>query len=1140
MENCFLTTVLNIRKAIFTVILVAFGIAAQAQVTTSSISGIVKDKKSGETLIGASVIATHVPSGTRYASITNEDGKYSMPAVRVGGPYKVVVTYVGYKESFQENIYSALGTSANVNFTVSEDATVMEEVVITSDKNDVFSSNRTGAATTVNSSQLSVLPTIGARTLNDFTKYNAQGNGRNFGGQDARLNNITIDGSVFNNGFGLGGSAIAGGRTGTTAVSLDAIEEIQVNVAPFDIRQSGFVGAGINAVTRSGSNDFSGSAYTFLRNESFIGKKARNVPVTVNKFNENIYGFRLGGPIIKNKLFFFANAELQRRTDPGTLYGPSDATNAIPTRVLRNDLQTLSDFMKTNFGYETGAFENFDYKTKSDKFLVRLDYNISDYNKLNVRYSHHDSESDFPISNSAALGNGNRGNLSTGLSMAYENAGYLLQDNTRSIVAELNSTFGSKSSNTFIASYNYQNEDRNYKNRSSTFPTIDIRNGIGDNTNYISLGFDPFTPSNRLNYTTMQLTDNYRMYLKNNTITIGASYERFKSENVFFPGSNGAYVFQSLQDFYTIAGATKANPSDTIKGNPLARFQLRYSALPGAAEPVQPLIANTISVYVQDEIQVTPKLNVTVGVRASRINFGNTGYENPAVPALTFNNPETQPVTGLKTGVLPDPQILFEPRLGFNLDVKGDKTLQVRGGTGIFTGRPPFVWISNQVGNNGVLTGLIDQSNIRSIRDNKGNLVNPFQIDNITSLNPSSAALPPTYEINVTDSKYRYPQVWKTNVAIDQKLPYGFVASLEGLYNANINQAVFYDYNLKTPNADQILAGPDSRPNYRAFSANPAVAASADTRINSSIINAYVMGSTNQGYNVTLTAKIEKTLNKDWGMMMAYTYSRTRDIMSGASTAFSSFTGGGNTGNPNRLPLAISDFEIPHRVIGYASYKLGYGGTGVFGGDFIMTLGFEATQSARYSYTYGGDLNGDGINNNDLLYVPTADDLKSGRFAFASNTVGALNTTFTSAQQAAAYEAFIQQDEYLNARRGQLTERNGAILPWLTQLDLNLTKNFNILVGGKKNTLQLNFNVLNLGNLINSNWGVGQRVTGRQPVSFAFLAEDKKTPVYRMNTQSVTNPDGSSSTFLVRDTYVNNNTINNVYSMQLGLRYIFN
>ncbi|NJN34520.1 MAG: hypothetical protein HC817_09965 [Saprospiraceae bacterium] len=634
------------------------------------------------------------------------------------------------------------------------------------------------------------------------------------------------------------------------------------------------------------------------------------------------------------------------------------------------------------------------------------------------------------------------------------------------------------------------------------------------------------------------------MYLKNNTITVGASYERFKSENLFFPGSNGVYIFNSLNDFTNTANVLKNNPSDTIPGNiaPISRFQYRYSALPGGAEPIQPFLTNTLSLYAQDEIQLTPNFNLIVGLRANRISLSADAQANPAVPNFTFNRPDGTTVTGLKTDALPAAQILIEPRLGFNLDVRGDKTLQIRGGTGIFTGRPPIVWLSNQVGNNGVLTGLIDVQNVRSFRDNKGNLVNPFQIDNITSLIPSTASLPATYELNLTDGDYSYPQVWKTNLAVDYKLPMGIVASVEGLFNRNLNQAVFSDYNYKQLNSEQTLAGTnDKRANYRLLSRNPANAATADIRQNSAVTNAFVLGTTNEGSNVTLTGKLEKTLDKDWGFLLAYTYSQTKDFTSGASTAFSSFTSSPNrTGNPNRLDLSFSDFDIPHRVIGFGSYRLGYGGKGIFGGDLILTLGFEATQSGRYSYTLGGDLNGDGINNNDLLYVPTADEIKSGAFAFAASTVAALNTTFTPTQQAAAFEAFIQQDPYLSSIRGQYTERNAGLRPWLTTFDLNLTKNFNLLVKGKKNTLQLNLNVINVGNLINSNWGVGQRVTGAQPVSFAFLSNDGRTPVYRLATQTVTNPNGSSSIFPLRDTYVNNNSLGSVYSIQLGLRYIFN
>jgi Carboxypeptidase regulatory-like domain len=1144
MKKSFLTHFSSIKALMFTALVVLFGNTLSAQVTSSSIGGVIKDKKSGETLIGASVIAVHVPSGTRYGSVTNEDGRFFMPAVRVGGPYKITVSFVGYKEQGQEGVYANLGTTASVNMVIASDEAVMQEVVVTANKNDVFSSNRTGAASTVNSAQLAALPTIGARSINDFTKYNTQGDGRSFNGQDSRLNNITIDGSVFNNGFGLGGSAQAGGRTGSTAISLDAIEEIQVNVAPFDIRQSGFVGAGVNAVTRSGTNQFQGSVYSFLRNQDLIGTKARALPVTVTKCNEDIFGARFGGAIIKNKLFFFANYERQRRIDPGTPYVAAGSSNAgITTRVLKADMDGLSAYMKDKFGYETGAYENFDYKTNSDKFLVRLDYNVDDFNKLTVRYSQHDSQTDVPISNSNSVGNGNRTIRPDGLSMAFENSGYLVQDNTRSIVAELNSTFGSKMSNSFIASYNLQNEDRAYK--AGIFPTIDILN---NGSTYMSVGMDPFTPDNLLNYKTTQLTNNFRYYAGKNTFTLGASYERFTSNNSFFPGSNGAYIFNSLADFYAAADSYKADPSVPLKQN--VRFQYRYSALPGGAAPLQKLGVNSFSIYGQAERQFTPNLNVTAGFRATNVSFDNTALTNPYIKdSVSLKDPTNNYAPySMNTGVMPKAQWLVEPRVGFNYDVMGDKTLQLRGGTGVFTGRPPFVWVSNQIGNNGILTGFIDQ-NRTTIVDGKGNTVNPFSPTPATfAPNPAEFSLAKagslTYDLASTDENYKFPQSWKTNLAVDYKLPLGIVATAEFMYNKNINSVLYYNYNLGQPIATG-FSGPDNRPRFAGSTAgtvsgaNTTLGASsaANARVKSNVSNAVVMGTTNEGFNYLYTFKLEKTMTKQWGGMVAYTRQVTKDLMSAGSTASGSFNGVFQSQGSNNLPLAFSNDDIPHRVVGYASYRLGYGKLNPFGGDLVLSLGFTAAQSSRFSYTIGGDMNGDGISNNDLLFVPS----KGSDLLFTSNRVTTTNTTFTPEQQAAALEAYISQDEYLNSRRGQHTERNAGLLPWLGRMDLSVAKNFALKFGENKNTIQFRVDISNFGNMLNKNWGVGQRTTGGQPLAFAGLGgADGKTPVYRLNTQTVTNPDGTASTYLLRNTYVNNNSLGDVYQIQFGIRYSFN
>lgn len=1076
--------------------------AAFGQVTTSVISGNVTDTN-GNGLPGATVIAVHTPSGTKYGTVTNATGRYLIPAVRVGGPFTVTVSFVGYNTQAKSGIMTSLGTTANVDVSLTDQSTTVGDVTVIANRSDIFSSERTGASSTIDKQTLQALPTVGSRSIDDFTKYNPQGNGRSFGGQDTRLNNFTIDGSVFNNGFGLGSSAQAGGRTGATAISLDAIEELQVNVAPFDVRQSGFVGAGLNAITRSGTNDFSSSVYYSMRDNSkfFLGNKAKDLPVASGTFEEDITGLRVGGPIIKDKLFFFANGEFMRRVAPATSFVANGSTAAgTASRPTATDLQSVSDLLLSKYGYKTGAYEGYDDPTNSDKFLVRLDYNLSDRSKLTARYTFHNSKDYVTISNSSSAGNGNR--IGTA-SLSYANSGYYIQDNTRSIVAELNTTLGNQYANNFIIGYDKQIEDRAYTD-GGIFPTVDILSG---SSTYISVGMDPFTPDNKLNYGTFHITDNFTIFSGNHLFTLGTNYEYYKSNNLFYPASNGVWIYNSLQDFINAVNGQ----SVTAK-----RFQYRYSALPNGEAPMQVLKAHKFDLYGQDEYQVNKDLKVTLGLRASAIFFGDTALENTTITAMNFKDMDGNAYK-VNTGAMPDTKILWEPRLGFNYDVQGDKSLQVRGGSGVFTGRPPYVWISNQIGNNGILTGFIDVSNTTAY---------PFTNDP-SVYTPANPTLPSTFDIAATDPNYKYPQVWKNNFAVDAKLPLGLVGTVEAIYSKFLNSVLYFDANLEP--ATTTFSGPDNRPRFPGSGLTSSALNNA-IRINDSVSRAAIMTNSNEGDNMSFTLKLEKPWTKGFYAMVAYTGSRSRDVMTAGSIASGSWTAVRSVNGNNQLPLTIGDYDIPKRLVGALSYRQNW----VADMNTTISLGYVGGNGAtRYSWGISGDMNGDGVSGNDLLFVPThASDLKFTTFTLNGATVSV-------ADQQAAFDAFIDQDAYLSTRRGQYAERNASVLPWLNQFDLSLVHEFGFKVGGKRNALQVRFDMQNVGNFINNDWGVGQQLNTTTPLVYKSVGTDG-IPVYTLNTQTVKNADGTTTTTLLKSTYSTRATLSDVWNGQLGIRWIFN
>ncbi|MFN7373966.1 MAG: carboxypeptidase regulatory-like domain-containing protein [Cyclobacteriaceae bacterium] len=1060
-------------------------------VTNSSLTGKIADQK-GVGLPGANVVAIHTPSGTTYGTATLNDGRFTIPGMRIGGPYKVTVSFVGYETQEINDVMLVLGVATNLTIALKEEGTQLGEVLVTADRTGVFSSDRTGAATSIGRDNLAKLPTI-SRRIGDFTRLTPQASGNSFAGQDNRLNNITVDGSYFNNSFGLGGQP--GDRTGVSPISLDAIEQIQVNIAPYDVRQGNFTGAGVNTVTRSGTNTVEGSVWYLFRNDNMVGAKAKDLTFSQGKFNYSQYGARLGAPIIKDKLFIFANFEKESLVEPGTTFRANNGGEPVAgnvTRVLASDLNTLSNYLQTNYGYATGPYQGYDHETRATKYLIKLDYNLNDRNKISIRYNHLDSDTDVLLSNSSSLGFGTRRSNLDGLN--FQNSNYKILENIRSIVGEWNSRIGSNMANNLIIGYTFQDESRD--SRGDLFPMVDILN---NNTVYTTFGFEPFTPNNELRYKTFQLQNNFTLYKSEHTLTFGLSAERYESENVFFPGSQSVYVYNSLSDFYSDTDANPAN-NPTIR-----RFQLRWSNIPGQEKPIQPLEVFYAGLYGQDEWKINDRLNLTLGLRIDVPFFGNTALRNQEVEGFTFKDENRNDVK-YSTDKLPDPNLLWSPRIGVNYDVKGDRSTQLRGGTGIFTSRPAYVWISNQVGNNGILTGFerLDNTTARTFNANP----NFYKPANVTGA-PASA-----YELALTDPNFKFPQIWRSNIAVDQKLPLGLVATLDLIYSRDVNGLYYTNVNQVEPT--QAFAGPDNRERFPGGS---------DNRIVSKIDNAVVLKNQNVGYSYNISASIERPMSNGFYAKAGYNYGLARNTVDPGSIAFGSWNNNQHSGNPNRPSVAFSNFSSGHRVFAATSYTNKAGTT--------FSLFWEGFNPGNASYVYSGDMNGDGGTSNDLIYIPN----NTGEMNFEQFT--ASGRTFTVADQQAAWDAYINQDEYLSKNRGKHAERGGVFLPMIFRADFSMSQDIVKNIGKSKNTLQFRIDILNVGNLLNKSWGVGQQLISSSPIIFRSV-DANGVPVFRLRNNGNVLLGESAPGQLDGKSFQQTLTGSDVFRIQFGVRYSFN
>lgn len=1106
---------------------------SMAQVTTGTITGSVTDVKNAP-LAGASIEVLHEPSGSRYKAVSTNTGKYTVPGLRVGGPYKITVTYVGLRTEIVTDVTVQLGEPSIVDFTLSDNSTQLQEVTVSGAANRrsaLISKDRKGAATNINSRLISSLPTI-SRNVTDITRLVPQSNGTSFAGQDGRAINFTLDGSIFNNSFGL--SSLNGGQTNSAPISLDALQEIQINVSPYNLRDAGFTGASINAVTKSGTNTIHGTAFYNGRSEKLLGKKAGmqgKQDVVTTAFDVKQFGASLGGAIIKNKLFYFVNYEAERRNDIGSTWVADASNGATPisgniSRVKVAELDALSTFIKTKLNYDPGPYQGYPFVTKSDKAVARIDWNINDKHKLSIRGNMLLSKRDVGASSSNST-SGNRGN--SNVSMMFGNSAYEINNNIYGVIAQLNSRFSNKISNELTFGYTANRDFRGVKG--GAFPMVDIQDGsspltavptsatstvpsaqAGQSRTYISFGNDPFTPNNLLNTDTWQFSDNLTAYLGKHTLTAGVSFESFTFTNGFTSLINGIYTFNSLDDFYTAANAFIADPSRTYSPVFMRNYRASFSNLPGGGPWLVTTKARNIAAYIQDELNLESNFNLTYGVRFEVPFFSGSGYTNTEIDGMSFIDNNGQSVK-LSTSKLPTAKLMISPRIGFNYDIKGDKTTQVRGGVGLFTGRPPFVYISNQMGNNGVLNGSVSFNNTAAY---------PFSTStpaNYASFAPNPGVPASSYNIAATEEGFRFPKVLRANLAVDQKIFNDIILTGEFIYTQSLNNINYYNANLKP--ATTFFAGPDTRPRFAGLGLSGTAQANA-LRVNPKITDATVLESGPLGGSIAATVKIEKpTKSKGLGWMAAYTFTRARDFMTGGSIAYSSWTAIQSVRGNNSTDIAYSDNEIRNRVIGNVNYRMELGKNAAL----QFSLFGQSQNQGRYSYTYSGDMNGDGLSGNDLMYIPR----DQSEMNFIAMSASGSAPAATVQQQKDAFDAYINQDPYLSKNRGKVAERNGSLLPYVVRFDFSTQLELFRNIGKNRHTIQLRADIFNVGNLLNSAWGVSNFVNTFNPLT-AQGVNAQGVPQFTMT---------RVSNSINYSTLRKSTSIGDVWQAQFGIRYIF-
>jgi len=1122
------------RLAVLSMVLALYG-TAMAQVTTSSMSGRVTEAN-GAAIVGATVHAVHVPTGSMYYAITDAQGNYRIANMRPGGPYTVTFSLMGFHKAEQTGINIALADNLVLNGELQEEAIGLDAVVIAAERSrSNMTSDRAGAITSLDSRDIAAMPTVN-RSINDMTRLTPQAQGQSIGGGNYRQNFITVDGAAFNNMFGIGQNLPGGG----SPISIDALEQISVSLTPYDVRQSGFIGAGINAVTKSGTNEFKGSLYHYFTDDRFRGNKVEDIYFSNPPQEIKLYGFTLGGPILKNRLFLFVNYETENTIAPGPPRVASTNGVANPAQNIARptaaDMDMMSNYLRDTYGYETGPYQGYGFESPSKKFLARLDWNIHRDHKLNIRYSYMDSKSPNNPSGSSPYTPSGGGRAPAGTNqnmnaMWYKNSGYFQEQNFSSLSGELNSRFfDGKLNNTLRVTYSYQNEPRSTGGK--TFPFVDI---IKDNAVYTSFGTELFSYGNLRQVSTWNITDEISYSLGAHNLTFGMSFETNYTKNGFMRQGTGYYAFNSWDDF-----VNGANPHV---------YSITFSNAPGYAQVFPSFKFNQFSWYLQDEFKVSNRLNLTAGIRIDLPTypaFPEALQTHPMILDLDFNG------ENYNTAVMPKSRLMLSPRFGFNYDVLGDRKIVVRGGTGIFTGRVPFVWICSQSGDAGMLQTTVEYRG--------ADVPGPFNPDPhhyLPAVQPPAGTMIPTGGFTIMDPDFKMPQTWKTSLAVDFKLPLGFNASIEGVYNKDINAVMIRNMGLVDPEPMNIAGYPDNRMIYPVtvmtdpgganhfntgarfiHTLSSAGLPATPTFVWNASANRYDLVNTagaqpllvynekNTGYYSSLTFKLEKDLWEGLSGMIAYTRSWAQSLHDGAGDQALSLWRGYTTVHGSNTPeLGYAGYVMPHNLIGGLTYR--YKG-------FTTSVFYSGGNDGRASYVYtnnGMVRDGNSFTGINLIYVPK----DPSEITFVNKTVGGV--TYTAQEQSDAFFAYIEQDPYLSKRKGQYAEKNGLLLPWAHRFDVKFTQDFTFRVANTKHTFQLGLDIINFGNLLNSKWG--NRWTTHQTQllevrnSNSITANGAVVPQFWFNSISGTNE-------LPTETFRKVSGASSTYRMQFSIRYFFN